>query len=217
MDDFIIGSSITSNVDNETWMSFLGSYIGSLIGALITLVGVIITISFTKKQSKEDKRLELMPYLQWSEPNNTNRGSHFEKIYFNNNDDDCYYINTSYIIKNVGLGTLKDLTIESFYYNKEYKNVMIKLIPGVLEKSESILLEINVNIISGEVKKEWISEENYKIFVDNGKIKFKIKFKDLFNNQYQQIVTICYIAKITSDAERYRFKLDKLSEMELIK
>ena len=41
--------------DTNTWIAFLGSYIGSIISGLITFLGVLLTLEFTKKESRRDK------------------------------------------------------------------------------------------------------------------------------------------------------------------
>lgn len=55
MDYLIIGNGFYSNISNSDWVQFLGSYVGSLIGAFSGIVGIIMTIKFSEKQSKEDR------------------------------------------------------------------------------------------------------------------------------------------------------------------
>ncbi|MGO1370922.1 MAG: hypothetical protein ACTHVE_03610 [Senegalia sp. (in: firmicutes)] len=57
IDYLIIGNNFPSNINDSDWMSFFGSYIGSLIGAFVTLIGLIITLNFTRKQNNEERRL----------------------------------------------------------------------------------------------------------------------------------------------------------------
>jgi hypothetical protein len=41
--------------DTNSWIGFLGTYIGSIISGLITFLGVLLTLEFTKKESRRDK------------------------------------------------------------------------------------------------------------------------------------------------------------------
>lgn len=51
IDHLIIGNSISSNIDNKDWVSFLGSY-----ASLATLAGIWMTIQHSAKQTQEDRR-----------------------------------------------------------------------------------------------------------------------------------------------------------------
>lgn len=56
LDIFIFGNTIPSNISNETWAGFFGSYVGAIIGAVVTLVGIVITINFTKNENEKIRR-----------------------------------------------------------------------------------------------------------------------------------------------------------------
>ena len=60
VDWLIIGNSFTSNISNSDWVGFFGGYIGALVGALVSLIGIIVTIRFTKAQI--DKALKEVGY-----------------------------------------------------------------------------------------------------------------------------------------------------------
>ena len=63
IDKLIIGNSFPSNISNTEWVGFLGSYIGALIGGLISLIGIILTIRFTREQNRKDRELQIRPYM----------------------------------------------------------------------------------------------------------------------------------------------------------
>jgi len=41
--------------DTNSWIGFFGSYIGSIVSGLITFVGVLLTIKFTREESRREK------------------------------------------------------------------------------------------------------------------------------------------------------------------
>lgn len=52
IDWFIFGNSFPSNIDNQTWASFLGGY----LGGVATLVAVFITIKDSNKKIELQKK-----------------------------------------------------------------------------------------------------------------------------------------------------------------
>ncbi|WP_051560443.1 hypothetical protein [Clostridium beijerinckii] len=66
IDNYVFGSGHLSNIENKDWAGFLGSYVGAILGGIITLVGVGITINFTRAQANEDRRLSIAPYIKYT-------------------------------------------------------------------------------------------------------------------------------------------------------
>ena len=66
LDWLVFGNSLSSNVSNETWASFLGSYSGAVLGGIISLFGIILTIRFTQTENQEQRRIQVAPYLNIS-------------------------------------------------------------------------------------------------------------------------------------------------------
>lgn len=61
----LMGISITHiHGDSNTWITFLGSYIGSIVSGIITFLGVLLSLEFTKSQSKKDKLPEKIDNLE---------------------------------------------------------------------------------------------------------------------------------------------------------
>ncbi|MED4045141.1 hypothetical protein P4640_19245 [Priestia aryabhattai] len=50
--------------DTNTWIGFLGSYIGAIISGIVTVFGVLLTIKFTREESKKDKLPEKINNLE---------------------------------------------------------------------------------------------------------------------------------------------------------
>lgn len=70
LDWLIIGNDIPSNISNSDWIGFLSGYIGAIIGGVVSLIGVSMSIKFTKQQLmlskeqyEEQKRLNNLPSL----------------------------------------------------------------------------------------------------------------------------------------------------------
>lgn len=62
MDWWIIGNAFPSNISNSEWVTFLGAYIGSIIGAIASVIGIGMTIHFSKISNKTDHELQVRPY-----------------------------------------------------------------------------------------------------------------------------------------------------------
>lgn len=70
VDWLIIANDVPSNISNSDWVSFLGGYIGAIIGGIVSLIGIGVTIRFTKQQIalsqgqfSEQNRLNNQPIL----------------------------------------------------------------------------------------------------------------------------------------------------------
>lgn len=48
-----------SHLTSAEWSSFNGSYIGAIMGGIVTLIGVWITIGFTREQADKDRQFQL--------------------------------------------------------------------------------------------------------------------------------------------------------------
>ena len=72
VDWLIIANDVPSNISNSDWVGFLGSYIGAIIGGVVSLIGIGVTIRFTKQQIalsqgqfSEQNRLNNQPILDF--------------------------------------------------------------------------------------------------------------------------------------------------------
>lgn len=56
LDVFVFGNNLPSNLSNGEWASFLGSYVGAVIGGIVSLIGIALTIQFTREENESAKR-----------------------------------------------------------------------------------------------------------------------------------------------------------------
>lgn len=111
IDWLIIGNNMPSNITNSDWVGFLGSYIGSIVGAIVSLVGIIVTINFTKRQIQmqnhqyeEKKRLDNIPVLDFE-----------VEQFIEDEDSESISMDVEYALDNKQ--EFKALTIEFNVYN----------------------------------------------------------------------------------------------------
>ncbi|VYU47400.1 hypothetical protein [Clostridium tertium] len=139
IDYLVIGNNIPSNISNSEWVGFLGSYVGAIVGSLATLIGIFITINFTKKQAEldrensreilnqdikfareqaqEDRRLSVMPYLQLSLNKNKIAEEHDMNILYVIDEDYNKYSLATLTIKNIGVGSVFNFSIKNICFN----------------------------------------------------------------------------------------------------
>ena len=120
VDWLIMGNDIPSNISNSDWVSFLGGYIGAIIGGIVSLIGICVTIRFTKQQLilsqdqfSEQNRLNNQPILDFEISN-----------IINSEDDETIVMNCEYTLEgkdvfqtavvefeihNIGLGAALDI------------------------------------------------------------------------------------------------------------
>ena len=211
----IFGNSFPSNLKNSEWAGFLGSYIGALIGSIVTLLGIGITLKFTREeatrdrefqqqQTNEDRRLSLAPYLKYTMCKKTLlKEKHDIDIFYIIDDNENTFVNATIELKNIGMGALLDLKV----YDITFKNIEIKYelnsVYEILEKGSQWLMLIDLRLRLDEIKDESIIE-NKEVPIGSlyryspppeyknkgGNLSFKIQYKDLIGNQYEQDIEI---------------------------
>lgn len=141
IDVWIFGNTFPSNIDNQTWASFLGGY----LGGIATLVAVFITISdnnkkiemqrkLEKDQIEEQKKYAVRPYLDtrymfFNEKSKFGindrvfdlRDGKVERVRYGLTSTDeqfikmrqsvPQYIYVKYIIRNIGAGSAVDMKV----------------------------------------------------------------------------------------------------------
>jgi hypothetical protein len=198
---------IYNKIGSLTWINFFGSYMGAVIGGFITLCGVLLTLSFTRKQISEEKRLALIPYLK---PSITQLFDHTHTI--NDNKIFCnnYFVDNvaKFLIEleNLGTGNAIDVYIEK------------------IDKVENF--EINKYFIKTNEKKEYYCEVEYDCLYNEPQIVYEnlfyrkaislwINYKDLIGNAYRQEVILSL-----SKSKGYKgcmLNLENFNKPELIK
>lgn len=104
IDLLIFGNAIPSNIDNESWASFLGSFLGAIIGGGCTCWAVIMQKQYIDEQRKIDEIAGIRPYIVAENPTHCNCGEGQELDFY---------------IRNIGLNSACD--IEIYAINGEWK------------------------------------------------------------------------------------------------
>lgn len=198
VDYLIIGNGFPSNVDNSDWVAFLGSYIGALIGAFTTLVGLVITINFTRKQTNEDRRLALAPYLKYDMYKQVALDKkHDISILHVIDNNENVYVNCSVAIKNVGMGVLIDFKIYNITYDDKSLGYTIQ--GDCLEKNAEWLMLIDIRLRLDEIKDETLIKNPPDCLNEyspptncrkGGILFFTVGYRDIIGNKYEQDIKI---------------------------
>lgn len=200
-DYLIIGNRFTSNINNHEWVTFLGSYIGALIGSTATLIGILITLKFTREQANEDRRLALAPYLKYTMNEKTLLDrKHDIRIFHVIDENYNTYVNATISIKNIGMGPVLYFYVNNITFNDQLFNFTINGNNDVLEKNSEWLMLIDFRLRLDEIKNETLiktppgSLVEYKPPIEcmkkEGVLFFNIGYKDLIGNEYEQDVKI---------------------------
>lgn len=220
LDAFIFGNNIPSNLDNGTWAGFLGSYLGAIIGGLVSLIGISVTILFTQNQNKEerefqkeDQELQIRPYFDFMY-NQTDRPTAYKKeigyVAFRfdpdieNNQNREPHANGVLVLKNIGLGTAINCSVDYSVFDNERKRGPIlftipKTIVGVKafqpgeEGSITFYIELNCENFPKEkfmeVDGKRIPFEGANRKYPDFEIKLFFSYCDLLENKYTQELT----------------------------
>lgn len=183
----VFSNDIKSNVSNDAWAAFFGSY----IGGLFTLFGVGVTLYVSVNESNEDrkntqtqiieqKRLEFLPHLSLLN-NECNKADY--RIFFENKEAQNNYksVEGSIELMNIGNGPAINLTAACV-------KIKGKSICNIKKDSTTSIapghwIFLSYNVFSTEEIKSDMTE----------KIEITIRYKDIFENKYQQI--ICGVLK----------------------
>lgn len=222
LDYFVFGNSVPSNLSNSEWATFLGGYIGAIVGALISLAGIFFTINFTKKQSQEERRIQVAPYLNiqfkttdcFLKTNNRLDYILFSPEY--GKSPNLYGILT---ITNVGFGPLLNCCITDVRFNGElFPRAVLGVTQNALEKGGVYTIPIGLYGKTGQVKKEFIGK--YKNVVDpehdldeyvmeeasegsgKGELSFYLSYNDIVDTPYQQKISLKVSVGYVRDTNR---------------
>lgn len=209
MDFFIIGNNFSSNINNSDWVGFLGNYIGSIIGSLTTLIGILITLNFTKHETAEDRRLLVSPYLKFNIGDTKFNIKHDIEISSFIDRDDNTKINATVSIKNIGMGPLLDFEIDDVNFNGQtsphagYENY------AILEKGDEWLMLIDLRLRLEKIPNDELLKslpgslvELYppeKYMNRGGILSIHIRYRDLIGNQYKQDIKIQMNIEVTTN------------------
>lgn len=213
IDWVIVNNNFPSNIKNSDWVGFLGGYLGSIIGSITSLVGIVVTIRYTNEQNRISREVQVQPYcsiryVHEDKIHGTNKIlGIFTLVYKSIKNNGPNYRSTIYI-KNVGMGPALDFEIydEDIDDGRTHcpvlpqlsvdadKNACFMLQPGeegaipmnIVFNFDPITKEdINIDEKIGPYVKQNIAEK-YKNF----EIRIKIRYYDVFQNKFEQSITL---------------------------
>ncbi|MFV0515791.1 MAG: hypothetical protein ACK5MV_00125 [Aminipila sp.] len=158
--------------DSSGWLGFLGGY----IGGIFTLFGVLLTIYFNQKQLLDDKRLSVIPYLNFSIKPNDDEEKHNNRLELNILFYSCKTyekedkISFLLEVENLGIGNALDIYIPRVWS---------------CENSRTDKQSVAINN-----KKVFYIELNDPFVTTLPEIKFDIFYTDLIGNNYKQNVVL---------------------------
>lgn len=226
IDKLIIGNNFYSNVSNESWVSFLGSYCGAIVSSIAAILGIGMTIQYSNEQAKKDRefslkqesenrRLQIAPYLKYEQKNTLQKKHDGDILFFE--EEYNTYVNTSIIIKNVGLGNLVNFNITSLKFNGEDLGYTMSS-NSVMEKNEEMSILIDFRLKLDKIKKEDLivnpegDISKYSVprkYNKGGNLDLLIEYSDLLENKYQQKVTIRLVIGFEADKDELEWKYSK--------
>lgn len=230
IDKLIIANNYPSNISNENWVSFLGGYCGAIISSISTIVGVFITIEYTRKEAQKDRelamkqenenrRLQIAPYLKYTQCKTLFKEKHDINILYVPDDNDNTFINTTILIKNVGMGPILNLGITSLKFNNSELGYTLAS-QDIIEKNEEIKMLIDFRFRLEHInQKELIKNpENFihKYSVPDkykrgGKLELLIEYNDLLQNTYKQKIIINLSIGFEADKDEKEWKYSEPS------
>lgn len=213
IDWLIIGNSITSNISNSDWVSFLGGYVGAIIGALVSLGGIVATIKFTATQSQKDREEQIKPYCviryiqnyRSDDKEVKSLGQVYLEFVQNKSPHPSYIF---YIfIRNVGLGPAVnfDFSLKKIDAGRKFYKTINKRLPysshevDSLQSGEEGLISFCIDACLDPIDKENIIEEspgNYSLKTcveekyKDFDIIINISYEDMYHNKFSQKITL---------------------------
>lgn len=175
----------------------------SLLGSVLSFVGIFITIDYTKKQFKEDKRISIKPYLDITLKCPKNIGI-IETITINKLEKLNLYDerNIGIEITNLGQGTCLECKVIEIRLNGK-KNNDESIYIGNIKTDENILRDITCITWYGDIlekiKNKYIGkniEGGYDEFKSRmsrdtlNVIELQFEYKDVFDNKYNKTIAI---------------------------
>lgn len=175
----------------DTWIGFLGSYSGSIIASFVTILGVFLTLQYSRDKDKEDKEFniqsqlaQIRPYMQIETIDDDSVRSNANYLYLpkvcfeDNGDNDFIFV---YIfLSNIGLGNAIGINLK---------------LSGIIDPGLKDFVLLKDTSIKKNLK---ISRS---ILEKNKNPQIEITFEDLVGTNYRQLVYLGYINKKLSIEE----------------
>ncbi|PFF32051.1 hypothetical protein CN327_17680 [Bacillus cereus] len=173
--------------ENE-WVGFYGNYFGSIVAIL----GIYLTIRFTTKEENENRRLQIVPYIEVKYVDQeylTNEGSGITV-----GDWDKY--NNRMVghlqLQNVGLGAAIDLRIQDITFRDKREDFSIES-RAVIRPDQTVTVNTDITLFLQDLTN--MEVEEMQEYTNGGTIVMNINYKDLLNNYYTQ--TIYLVCSVT--------------------
>lgn len=222
IDYLIIGNDFPSNIDNDEWVSFLGSYIGAVIGSIATLIGIIITLNFTTKQTKEERefilkqtyeerRLSIVPYFKYTMYENPlfTKESHDIDIFQVIDKDSNTTVDATIKLKNIGNGPAIDIKVYNVSYEGKNRNLVVNRGDGALESKSELFISIDLRMRLDEISNDMLIKNHRGALLEygppigyknkSGILSISIRYEDLIGNIYEQNIELLLNIKVKSE------------------
>lgn len=182
------------------WIGFWGSY----LGGFITLIGVFLTILYTREDDKKRQKLAIRPYINIEHVYNFDvtgfTATPIGFVYFEGKNLTNVFslrINKLLIlcaIKNVGLGTAINIRIKELYVENKCIKLELGGLPALqIDGNNFIRIELmEIDLQKEDLSVRFINENKRLTEHDRNQadskliIKFDLIFEDLFGNNLSQ-------------------------------
>ena len=176
---------ISDNIDTQNWLivitSCISSIISAAIGGLIALFVASKEVESNNRQNEENNRIQNIPLISY-EFGNKNSSEHWVDL--NTNIKDGTIGDIDFAIKNIGLGSARNVKI----------NIESNIMNERIEKKYYIL----------EVDKiENLSFVGFFVINEDYHFKVKVSYQDLLLNYYEQEIDFSYkLTPYTNNSDR---------------
>ncbi|WP_212936554.1 hypothetical protein [Bacillus hominis] len=177
----------TNFEESNDWIGFYGNVLSSIAG----LIGIILTIRFTTREENENRRLQVVPYLEISyEPKSD--GIKRTTIEMREPEHNHVVIGRL-ILYNVGLGSVVDLRIHDIIFSGEKQNFTINS-TNVVRVNTEVIINLAIGIF---VPTTTTNHETCQRHAKSRELKMKLSYKDLLGNEYSQ--NLVFIVSVASE------------------
>jgi len=204
---FFVGWLVSFNIFNfleidNDWIGFWGGY----LGGLYTLIGVVMTISFSKTNSSEKQRLSVIPYISIERNLIVNIDSKMINMGITYGASDLINNSTYFFFEeieiinnctNVGLGTVINCFISDIKIGERIinQNTQKESVLTVNSQTCYLINFLRIGLSKEQLTKEFVKEyeefwkpNSKKSKLPEIKIEFYFNFEDLLGNKYKQKV-----------------------------
>ncbi|MGG0277786.1 hypothetical protein [Bacillus rhizoplanae] len=181
------------NLEDEYRNEYVG-FFGNYLGSIVTIVGVWLTIRFTTKEENENRRLQIIPYIETSFTEseltigqNPDREKEL-RIEVGDWENQNKRITGHLKLQNVGLGSAIDVKIHDvFFENQPFLNVPVI---NVLKQDGDTSIGVEISLVLPDTLRKTIAE----LKSQSKELHMKLSYKDLLGNTYiQKLSIICSI------------------------